>query len=143
MAEDERRLRLPGKIEYVRAACDFVVKAAEDVGFGEKAVFQSQLAVDEIFTNIVEHGYEHAGDDKSIELLVEVIDQSFLISIFDEAPPFNPLTLDEPNPEESLWERKEGGWGVFFVRQYMDDVRYKLDGNRNRLILEKKLPKKA
>ena len=69
MAERERRLRLPGKIEQVRAACDFVVQAAEDAGFGDDGVFQSQLAVEEIFTNIVEHGYEHDGEGKTIEII--------------------------------------------------------------------------
>ncbi|MGJ3240529.1 MAG: ATP-binding protein [Anaerolineae bacterium] len=141
MAERERRLQLPGKIEQVRAACDFVVKAAEDAGFSDDGIFQSQLAVEEIFTNIIEHGYGHQGDNKKIELVTEITDDALLISIYDEAPHFNPLELDAPNPKLSLWEREHGGWGVYFVRQYMDDVRYKLDGNRNRLILEKKRPK--
>jgi len=140
MAERERRLRLPGKIEQVRAACDFVVKAAEDAGLGDDGVFQSQLAVEEIFTNIVEHGYGHDGGSKTIELMAEITDELLIISIFDEAPHFNPLTLDSPNREASLWEREGGGWGVHFVRQYMDKVSYKLDNNRNRLILEKKRP---
>lgn len=142
MAERERRLRLPGKIEEVRAACDFVVRAARDAGFGEDGIFQSQLAVEEIFTNIVEHGYGHDGGSKTIELITEITDEALFISILDEAPHFNPLTLDKPNPEASLWEREEGGWGVYFVRQYMDNVSYKLDDNRNRLILEKKRPVK-
>lgn len=141
MAEHERRLRLPGKIEQVRAACDFVVQAAEDAGFGEDGVFQSQLAVEEIFTNIIEHGYEHDGENKTIELVAKITSESLFISILDEAPHFNPLTLDSPNPEASLWERERGGWGVYFVRQYMDAVSYKLDDNRNSLILEKKRPK--
>lgn len=141
MAEHERRLRLPGKIEQVRVACDFVVQVAEDAGFGEDGVFQCQLAVEEIFTNIIEHGYNHDGASKIIELVARITNESLFISILDEAPHFNPLTLDNPDPEASLWERERGGWGVYFVRQYMDNVNYKLDGNRNSLILEKKRPK--
>lgn len=143
MAKHERRLRLPGKIEEVRAACDFVVKAAGAAGLGDDDIFQSQLAVDEIFTNIVEHGYGYDGADKSIEILAEITDEFLIISIFDEAQPFNPLTLDSPDREASLREREGGGWGVHFVRQYMDNVSYKLDNNRNRLILEKKRPSKS
>lgn len=142
MADYERRLRLPGKIEQVRTACDFVVKAAEDAGFGDDGIFQSQLAVEEIFTNIVEHGYAYDGDSKTIEIVTEITPETLIISIFDEAPYFNPLTLDSPSPETPLWDRKTGGWGVYFVRQYMDEVVYKRDQNRNRLILKKKRPKK-
>ncbi|MEL6309853.1 MAG: ATP-binding protein [Chloroflexota bacterium] len=140
MTKRQRRLRLPGTIDQVRVACDFVVKVAKSAGFGDDGIFQSQLAVEEIFTNIVEHGYEHDAKGRGIELVTEITDDALLISILDEAPPFNPLQLDDPDPDVPLWERKEGGWGVHFVRNYMDDVRYKLDKDRNRLILEKKLP---
>lgn len=140
MSEQERRLTLPGKIEQVRAACDFVVNAAKAAGFGEDGIFQSELAVDEIFTNIVEHGYEHDSDGKNIELITEITPDKLIISILDEAPHFNPLQLDTPDPEASLWERERGGWGVYFVRRYMDKIYYKIDNDRNRLVLEKIRP---
>ena len=140
MPEHESRLSLPGKIEQVRVACDFVVKAAQAAGFGDDGIFQSQLAVDEIFTNIVEHGYEHDSDNKKIELITEITPEALIISILDEAPPFNPLQLDSPDASASLGERERGGWGVFFVRKLMDKVEYKLDNERNRIILEKKRP---
>ena len=139
MATGERRLRLPGDISQVRAACEFVVEAARDIGLGDDGVFQCQLSVEEIFTNIVEHGYNYNGEDKSIEIICEVYDNSLLISIIDEAPPFNPLELGSPDRDTSLWDRDTGGWGVYFVQQYMDDVRYRFENHRNRLILEKKI----
>jgi anti-sigma regulatory factor (Ser/Thr protein kinase) len=139
MAKQERRMRLPGEISQVRAACDFVVEVAQEAGLGDDGVFQCQLSVEEIFTNIVEHGYAHSGSDKTIELVCEYSETTLIISIIDEAPPFNPLELGEPDPDTPLWERDDGGWGVYFVRQYMDDVRYKLDNKKNRLILEKKI----
>lgn len=140
MPEYERKLTLPGKIEQVRVACDFVVKAAQAAGLGDDGIFQSQLAVEEIFTNIVEHGYEHNNGNKTIELITEITPDRLIISILDEAPHFNPLQLDTPDATASLWERERGGWGVYFVRQYMDKVDYKLDNDRNRIILEKKRP---
>ncbi|MEM9952020.1 MAG: ATP-binding protein [Chloroflexota bacterium] len=143
MADSERKLRLSGKIEQVRKACDFIVTVTEEAGFDEKSVFQSQLAVEEIFTNIVEHGYKHKGADKTIDIITLLSTDKLIIKILDDAPLFNPLTLDEPDPKASLWDRKGGGWGVYFVRQYMDDVRYKLYGNRNSIILEKLRPKSS
>lgn len=140
MVEKLGSLKLVGELENVRQACDFVVAIGEQVGLDERGVFQCQLSVEEVFTNIVEHGYQYAGDDKHIEILIERGDGALLISIIDEAPPFNPLALEDPNPDTPLWERDNGGWGVYFVRQYMDDVRYRLENERNRLILEKKFP---
>ena len=137
----ERKLRLPGEIEQVRAACEFVVEVARAAGFGDDGIFQSHLAVDEIFTNIVEHGYGYDGATKTIDIIIDIPDDALIISILDDAEPFNPLELEAPDPSTPLWEREGGGWGVYFVQQYMDDVRYKLDNNRNRLILTNKLPK--
>jgi serine/threonine-protein kinase RsbW len=138
MATVERRLRLPGELDQVRAACDFVVQVAEDAGLDERGVFQCQLSVEEIFTNIVEHGYEYQGSDKSIEIVCRYNREKLLITIMDEAPPFNPLALETPDATADLWSRGDGGWGVFFVRQYMDDIRYQYE-DRNCLILEKKI----
>lgn len=138
MADQTSTLRVPGVIGEVRKACDFVVDFARSAGLSDDAVFQCQLSVEEVFTNIVEHGYAHDGDEKSIEIVNERKGDVLLITLIDEAPPFNPLDLDKPNPDLPLWERNDGGWGVYFVRQYMDDVRYRLVDGRNHLILEKK-----
>lgn len=141
MAERERKLRLHGDIEQLRQACDFVVEVAREAGFGDDGMFQSQLAVEEIFTNIVEHGYSYDGADKYIDIVSKVTDDVMIISILDDAAPFNPLELEAPDPSTPLWEREGGGWGVYFVQKYMDDVHYKLVDNRNCLVLTKKLPK--
>lgn len=141
MARYERRLRLPGEIQQVRAACEFVVEVARDAGFGDDGIFQSQLAVEEIFTNIVEHGYQHNGGDKAIDIVTQVNDEKMTILILDDAELFNPLALDDPDPDTPLWEREHGGWGVYFVRQYMDAVQYIEKNKRNCLVLEKKIPK--
>lgn len=138
MNQQTHRLRLPGKIDQVRAACDFVATIAEQSGLSDDSIFQTQLAVEEVFTNIVEHGYDHQGADKSIEIVVEISKAIFRISIIDEAPRFNPLNKEDADPNADLWEREDGGWGIYFVRQYMDDVRYRYTDQRNHLILDKK-----
>lgn len=137
MGQRERKLRLPGNVEQVRSACDFVVEVAQEAGLNDDGVFQCQLSVEEIFTNIVEHGYEHNGANKYIDIVCEITDTSLIISLLDDAPPFNPLALSEPDPDTPLWDRGDGGWGVYFVKKYMDDVSYRLDNHRNRLILRK------
>ena len=137
MAQQESSLRLQGEIEQVRHACEFVVNFAHKAGLGDDSVFQCQLAIEEIFTNIVEHGYQHNGTDKSIEIACLSDGDKIFISITDEAPPFNPLELESPDTNASLWERGNGGWGVHFVRKFMDDIQYRLHEGRNQLILEK------
>lgn len=139
MAKQQSTRRLRGVIDQVREACNFVINVATEAGLSEDGIFQCQLSVEEIFTNIVEHGYQYAGGDKTIEIVCEWSDEALLIAIIDEAPPYDPLGSQEPDPDTPLWEREDGGWGVFFVKQYMDDIHYRLLNDRNHLFLKKKI----
>ena len=139
MAKQQSKLRLRGVIDQVRDACAFVINVATKAGLSEDGIFQCQLSIEEIFTNIVEHGYQYAGENKSIEIVCEWSDEALLIAIIDEAPPYNPLDASKPDPNTPLWERDAGGWGIFFVRQYMDDIHYRLLNERNHLFLKKKI----
>ena len=135
----ERKLTIPGTLEEVRVACDFVAEFAEEINIGEEGVYHCRLCVEEICTNIVEHGYEFNGDDKTIEIICRKSGDMLSISVFDEAVEFNPLIREDPDPDAPLWERNLGGWGIYFVKQFMDDIRYQYTDNRNQLIIEKRL----
>jgi anti-anti-sigma factor len=137
---DQSRLAISARLEEVRLACDFVVEAAERAGLDERAVYHCQMAVDETLTNIIEHGYHYQGEHHEIEVICQPRARQFLITITDDSPAFNPLEHDSPDPSASLDDREPGGWGIYFVRRLMDDVRYARVGNRNHLILAKNLP---
>lgn len=52
----------------------------------QKAAYRLRLAVDEIATNIIVHGYEEAGIDDDVTLITAMNDQTLTITIKDEAP---------------------------------------------------------
>jgi len=138
MSVAKRHLKISGLIENIRLACDFVSEVAEEAGFSDDAVFHCNLAVEEICTNIVEHGYGHDGAAKFIDISCMLDTDLLTIVIADDAESFNPLSLSDPDPNTPLWEREGGGWGIYFVKQYMNDIRYELNDGRNHLILEKR-----
>ena len=135
-----RRLAIAARLEEVQRACDFVVEAAERAGLDERAIYHCQMAVDEALTNVIEHGYAFHDEGNAIELTCQVTPDRFLITIEDSSPAFNPLTHEAPDPDEPLDSREPGGWGIYFIRKLMDDVRYERVGNRNRLTLVKRIP---
>lgn len=139
MGFKQRRMSVTGVIDSVRSACDFVVDFVNDVHLGDDVAFQSQLSVEEICTNVVEHGYHHAGEDKKIDIVCTFDNHQLQIRIIDEAPLFNPLELEEPDPDTPLWDREGGGWGVYFVKQYMTSVTYEVIENRNSIVLTKQI----
>jgi anti-anti-sigma factor len=133
------RLVISARLEEVRHACDFVVEAAETARLDERAVYHCQMAVDEALTNIIEHGYAYEGDKRQIEIVCEINTTHFLITIIDDSPAFNPLAHHSPDPAAPLDTREPGGWGIYFIRKLMDDVRYSRVSDHNHLTLVKNL----
>lgn len=136
---NEHRLKIPGEMEQVVGACQWVMQVAQDAGLDRRDVNHLELAIDEAVTNIVEHGYGNRGADKAIDIVIHEDAHKFKVTIIDEGPPFNPLLMDGPDPGDSLEDRPEegGGWGVFFIRKLMDRVDYKFAANKNHLIMVK------
>lgn len=124
--EDLTRVRLA--VDQLAGECRL---AAEVVG-------DMQVALDEILTNIVDYGY-HDGAEHEIRIFLRVVDNVFEATIEDDGMPFNPLSVAAPNTSAPLRERRIGGVGVHFVKNLMSEVRYDRIGDRNRLVLKKKL----
>lgn len=137
MMSQETRIRIPGLLEQIAVACEFVGSAAHQAGLDERAAYHCQLAVDEACTNIIEHGYQLKGGDKVIDIICQADAHAFTIILMDDSPAFNPLLRPSPNPATPLHERTTGGWGIYFIKQLMDEVRYAWRG-RNQLIMVKR-----
>ena len=89
--------------------------------------------------NIIEHGYKK--DSGEIHIRIREWKPGIVeITLSDRGPPFNPLKKQTRfNPLASLEDRAIGGLGILFIRQYMDDVRYKRENEMNVLSLYKKI----
>lgn len=121
---EERRLSLPAILQRVPEACDFVCKAAGIAGLDEPSIYHCEMAIDEWCTNVIEHGFGGQPNIGRIEIACEVRDHTFVITIRDDSPAFDPTTLPEPNREAPLEERRPGGLGWFFIQKFMDRVEY-------------------
>jgi sigma-B regulation protein RsbU (phosphoserine phosphatase) len=95
------------------------------------------LAVEEIFTNIVSHAYT---DKREHEIGVSLSMQpgAVRIDVEDDGVPFNPLEAPEVDTTKPLEERTIGGLGIHLVRKLMDEMEYKRENARNLLTMTKK-----
>lgn len=96
-----------------------------------------ELALEEVFMNVVMHGAP-AGTAR-VEVSLVLSGSSLAMTIEDDGPHFDPMSLPAPDVSAGLNERRVGGQGVFLVRQMMDEVRYQRVGGRNRLRLSKRV----
>jgi anti-sigma regulatory factor (Ser/Thr protein kinase) len=118
-----RSVRFAAKFEYLDEIRDFVGAVARDGGFGEKDVYNIQLATDEAASNIIEHAYEGVSDGV-LDLLCGMEKELIRITLIDYGVPFDPSAIPMPDLKADLSDRKIGGLGIFLMRKLMDEVHY-------------------
>jgi serine/threonine-protein kinase RsbW len=102
-----------------------------------KTTMDVNLALDEIFTNIVSYGFKDQG--KHLIFIHLIIKEKELnITVEDDGIPFNPLEIPEPDLNLPLEERSIGGLGIHFVRNMIEELRYERKAGKNVLFLKKK-----
>jgi serine/threonine-protein kinase RsbW len=121
------------EIPRVSAALEDLMTAR---GFDAEEILDTQLAVEEAITNIILHGYGESSGE--IGIRNRVTPHSAEVLIEDDAPPFDPLSLPDPDLAGDVEDRKIGGLGVFLIRQVMDGITYRRENGKNILVLEKR-----
>jgi anti-sigma regulatory factor (Ser/Thr protein kinase) len=112
----------------------FVEDQATRLGAKQSVVHDAALASDEAVCNLVTHGYGHRGGP--IDLSVERSGADLIVRIRDQAPAFDPTNYPAPDLSVPLEKRRPGGFGIFLIRQVMDEVLYRqLPDGRNELVL--------
>lgn len=126
-------INLPGNLASLEIIRDYVRGAADEAGLDRKRSYRLRLAVDEIATNIITHGYDEAGYDGDIDVRADISDQELTIVLEDTAIPYDPHASDNPDDLDApLEDRDIGGLGVFLAIQYVDEFRYERIADRNR-----------
>jgi anti-sigma regulatory factor (Ser/Thr protein kinase) len=130
-------LTIPATLDSLSSIGKYVLRAAGAAGLDTRAAYNLRMAVDEIATNSIVHGYQKAGFHGSIEVsaIFDPDQQTLTIIVEDTAPPFDPRGIEKPkNLEEPLHNRTQGGLGVWIALTYVDHFSYEYVQNRNRNI---------
>lgn len=96
-------------------------QTCQRAGADADALFSVRLAVEEVFTNILQYGYGGTGP---ITVDIDARPERLRITLADVAPPFNPDTVATLALDTPVEQRAEGGWGWHFVREVMDQVEW-------------------
>jgi sigma-B regulation protein RsbU (phosphoserine phosphatase) len=130
-------LVVPGQVSSLAAIADYVTATAMEAGLDQRAHYHLRLAVDELATNIVLHGYQEHGAQGSITLLARFDEQRVTMAIEDTAPAFDPRpALAAGATREPLEERDVGGLGLLLVSRSVDVFSYERVSGRNRNVVE-------
>jgi anti-sigma regulatory factor (Ser/Thr protein kinase) len=92
--------------------------------------------VDEVCTNIITHGYVDM-DPGSIILDLEMEPDTLTIQLTDFGRSFEPDSAPTPDVNAPIEERELGGFGLFLIRQSVDQMDYQVTEDGNTMILKK------
>lgn len=126
----------PGTLDSLALVRSYVSEAARAAGLDSGKTYKLCLAVDEIATNIVVHGYEEVG--LVGDIIVEALQESgqLVIRLLDHGRTYDPDHVPQPDLENPL-KQQTGGWGVFLGKTGVDQFEYTStdSGNVHRFVM--------
>jgi anti-sigma regulatory factor (Ser/Thr protein kinase) len=110
------------------------------LGLSRKCLFEINLALDELFTNIISYGFP---DQSEHFIRVNVSAERGVLTVVleDDGIAFNPVARIPPELPCTLDECKVGGLGIHLVKNLMDEVTYERRTGANVLTLKKSIEK--
>jgi serine/threonine-protein kinase RsbW len=139
-AADTRTVRLDiaSRIEMLEMVQVLAGHLSALAGFDEDTTHYMSVAIRESVVNAIKHGN---GLDETKRVTIEVVlgPGAMEIHVQDEGKGFDPAAVPDPVAEENLL--KAYGRGIFFMRQFMDEVRFTFPkSGGTRVTLVKRLP---
>jgi serine/threonine-protein kinase RsbW len=136
-AQQRVSYRMESTLESVNKAEEMADQVASQAGFDEDTRGGISMSVREAMINAVLHGnaYDPA---KRVNLTFEQAGGELVIKITDEGKGLNPDEVADPLAPENLL--KQSGRGIFLMRAFMDDVRFRKLEPGTEITLIKRIP---
>lgn len=127
-------------ISDITAVTEFVEEELDKLDCPMKSKMQIDVAIDELFSNIVRYAYGEGTGPATVEVfLAEEASRTVALRFSDSGTPYNPLTRADPDTTLSAEDRSIGGLGIFMVKKTMDDLQYRYENGQNILTIYKKI----
>ena len=138
-----KEITVPADIGNLAFVTDFVNSILRRLKCSRRNRIQIDVAIDEIFANIVHNAYDNnSGKEKgSVCVRVESLRDAGAVAItfIDSGRPFDPRTAKDPDVSLSLKKRPVGGLGIYMMKRSVDEIRYEYKDGQNILTIQKSL----
>ncbi len=133
------KLRLPSRLGYEKIAMDTAASLARRVGFSQDRIDALRTAIGEAVTNAIEHGNDRDAECK-VSVVLTLTAEGLVAVVSDQgqrliAPD---QVLHRPCITDALQRNDKGGWGIWLIRELMDEVEFTKapsGGNRIRMVI--------
>jgi serine/threonine-protein kinase RsbW len=106
----------------VNKAEQAAMEVAAKSGFDEDECGRISMAVREATVNAVLHGNRY-DPDKRVTISFETTADALTVAVRDEGPGLDPANVPDPLAPENLL--KQSGRGIFLIRAFMDEIRFR------------------
>jgi anti-anti-sigma factor len=95
------------------------------------------IALDELLANTISYAFAHQAGEITADVALHA--DRLTLTLSDNGGAFDPFRRSAPDTTLSIEDRPIGGHGIHLVQQLMDDVTYQRHGDRNVVVLTKRL----
>jgi serine/threonine-protein kinase RsbW len=127
---------LKSKLSELNTLCRHLEDCGNNMQLPQKCLFEINLGLDELFTNIISYGFEDDADHR-IKFSLAKKRETLVVQVEDDGKPFNPLEAANPEVSQDLDSINIGGLGIHLVKKMMDAIDYQRVEGKNRLVLKK------
>lgn len=111
-------------------------EALADAKLDGRGHFALQLAVEELFTNMIKYGSGHG----RVSVRIAANSDSVRVELVDpDTEPFDPTSFPSVDTTRPIEERKRGGLGLHLIRSMMDGFEYSYRGREMTVSITKYL----
>jgi serine/threonine-protein kinase RsbW len=122
MPEEQRfHLAIGSRFENIELVQVVLKDSLERLGLDEDTRHWVDVAVREAVANAIKHGNVQ-DPGKQVHVDVAVQGDDLIIEVQDEGLGFDPSHLEDPLAPQNLL--KPNGRGIFYMKSFMDDIRY-------------------
>ncbi|MGE5534745.1 MAG: ATP-binding protein [Acidobacteriota bacterium] len=127
--------RIQNEISEVGSVADLVSRFCATHNLSDQMLVALSVSLDETLSNIIKYAYS---DQRGHSIFVQLAREPDAVAatVEDDGRPFDPLSaprLDLKSPD------RDSGFGIHFIRNLMDDVKYFREGGLNRLVMRKRI----
>ena len=138
-ARQMRSITVPANDKDTTPIVEFVKRELSQHDCPDHALYQIEVAIEEILVNIV--NYAGLSEADGVEVRCEILEDPLrvVVQFLDGGIPFDPLAKDDPDISPEALMSRTGGLGIFMVKKMMDDVSYAYEEGKNTLTILKNL----
>jgi serine/threonine-protein kinase RsbW len=130
-------MSLSSRFENIEMAQHLCSKLLEGREVPEETRHWILMALREALANAIKHG-NRQDLSKHVHLEMDIVGDTLAIAIRDEGEGFDPAKVDDPLAPENRF--KTSGRGIFYMRTFMDEIRFERhESGGTEIVLKKNL----